>query len=283
MRKTLTLVSSVAVCLGGLAPPAIAQAPVGTERPKVLQIFVEETKPGRGPAHEKMEKSWADAVRKGGDKSFYLGMTFGSKAWFLFPRASFVAVEQADKEAAANTALTAEVERIQALDGDLLSGASGMWAVYRPELSYRADWDVAKMRNYRVSVIRLNPGYGRDFEQVSKITNEAHEKLKLDEHWSVYQVVAGAPDGTHIILFPMASLAEWDKVEQMHGKAYQEALGDANRDRLRDFQRVGVRGSETMLFTFSPKMSYLPKEFIDRDPEFWAPKQTPVPKKEEKK
>jgi hypothetical protein len=283
MRKILTLVSSVAVCLGGLAPIAMAQAPAGTERPKVLQIFVEETKPGRGPAHEKIEKSWVDALRKGGDKSVYLGMVSGNKAWYLFPRTSFVAAEQADKEAAANTALTAEVERIAALDGDLLSGSSGMWAVHRPELSYRADYDVAKMRYYRVSVIQLNPGYGRDFEQVRKLINAAHDKLKLDEHWSVYQVVAGAPDGTHIVLYPMASLTEWDKGEQMHGKAYQEALGDANRDQLRDFQRAGTMASETMLFNFSPKMSYLPKEFIDRDPDFWAPKPAAIPKKEEKK
>lgn len=283
MRHTLAPVSVVAMCLGGLAPFAMAQAPVGTERPKILQIFVEETKPGRGPAHEKIEMSWVAALRKGGDKSIYLGMVSGSTAWFLFPRASFAAIEQADKEAEANKALTAEVERILALDGELLSGTSGMWAVHRPELSYRADWDVAKMRYYRVSVTRLNPGYGRDFEQIRKTLNEAHDKLKLDEHWSVYEVVAGAPAGTYIIFYPMVSLAEWDKGEQLHGKAYQEALGDANRDQQRDFQRAGVKGSETRLFYISPKISYLPKELTDRDPDFWTPKPAPAPKKEEKK
>jgi len=139
------------------------------------------------------------------------------------------------------------------------------------------------MRYYRVSVITLNPGFGRDFEQVRKIVNEAHDKLKLEERWSVYEVVAGAPAGTYIIFFPMASLAQWDKGEQMHAKAYQEALGEASRDRLQDFQRAGVKDSETMLFSFSPKMSYLPKEMTDRDPDFWTPKPAPAPQKEEKK
>lgn len=283
MNKTLAVVSSVAVCLGGLASLATAQAPVGTDRPKVLQIFVEETKPGRGPAHEKIEKSWADASRKFGDKSFYLGMVSGSQAWFLFPRVSFAAIEQADKEAAGNAALTADVERIQALDGDLLAGTSSMWATYRPDLSYRPEWDVAKMRNYQITVTQLNPGYGRDFDQFRKITNEAHDKLKMDERWTVYQVMAGAPAGTYVIFQPMASLAELDKGAEMHGKAYQEALGDANRDWIRDFQRAGVKSSETMIFNDSPKMSYLPKEFTDRDPEFWAPKPAAAPKKDDKK
>lgn len=283
MPKTPMLVGAATLCLGNLTPFATAQAPLGTERPKILQIFIEETKPGRGPAHEKVETSWADALRKGGDKGFYLGMVSGSKAWFLFPRPSFAAAEQAEKEAQANTAMTAEVDRIAALDGDLLSGASGMVATHRSEMSYRADYDTAKMRYFRVTVLRLNPGYGRDFEQARKIVNDAHDKLKLDEHWSVYQVMAGAPDGTYIILYPMASLAEWDKGEEMHGKAYQEALGDANRDRLRDFQRAAVAHSETLLFNFSPRMSYLPKEFIERAPEFWAPKPAAVMKKEDKK
>jgi hypothetical protein len=279
MRKTSTFVTAVAACLGGLVPYAVAQAPVGTERPKVLQIIVEETKPGRGPAHAKTEMSWVSALRKGGDKSPYLAMTSGDKAWFLQPRASFAAAEQAIKEADANVAMTTEIGRITALDGELLSTTGAMWATHRAELSYRADWDVAKMRYYQVTVTRLNPGFGSDFEQVRKIVNEAHDKLKLDERWSVYEVVAGAPAGTYIIFYPMASLAEWDKVEQMHGKAYQEAVGD----RPRDFQRAGVKGSETMLFSFSPRMSYLPKEMTDRDPDFWAPKPAPAPKKEEKK
>lgn len=279
MRKTSTFVTAVAACLGGLVPYAVAQAPVGTERPKILQIIVEETKPGRGPAHEKTEMSWVSALRKGGDKSPYLAMTSGDKAWFLQPRASFAAAEQAIKEADANVAMTAEIGRITALDGELLSSTGAMWATHREDLSYRADWDVAKMRYYRVTVTRLNPGFGRDFEEVRKLVNEAHDKLKLDERWSLYEVVAGAPAGTYIIFQPMASLAEWDKVDQMHGKAYQEALGD----RPREFQRTGVKGSETMLFSFSPRMSYLPKEMTDRDPDFWAPKPAPAPKKEEKK
>ncbi len=101
----------------------------------------------------------------------------------------------------------------------------------------------------------------------------------MDERWAVYQVVTGAPAQTYLILQPLASLAELDKVEGMHGKEYQDAVGDDLRDRQREFQRTAVRSSLTEIMSLSPKMSYLPKEFMDRDPEFWNPKPAPPAKK----
>jgi hypothetical protein len=102
--------------------------------------------------------------------------------------------------------------------------------------------------------------------------NAAHEKAKVNEHWSAYHVITGAPSATYIFFSPLASLAEWDKYETMHGKEYQEALGEDARNRLRDFNRVAVKSAETQHFRFSPKMSYVPKEMSDRDPGFWTPR-----------
>ena len=185
----------------------------------------------------------------------------------------------------ADTALTAELDRLWAIDGEMLTKSGQMTVVLNEDLGYRADWDTAKMRYYAVTVVRLQPGYGRDYEQLRKLVNAAHDKAKVEERWSVYEVIAGAPDDTYIFFSPLASLAEWDKYEAMHGKDYQEALGEDGRNRLRDFNRVAVKSSETKLFSLSPKMSYLPKEMMDRDPDFWTPKPaaaTPA-KKEEKK
>jgi hypothetical protein len=282
MRKTLASVSAVVVCLGATAP--VAEAQLGTKRPPILQVFREEVKPGRQPAHTKNEASWIAAVRKAGSKGYYYAMTNGSEAWFVTPQESFAAAEAQAKEDEANAALSAEVDRIWAADGEMLSKASGMTLVYREDLSFRTDWDTAKMRYFAVSLIRVSPGYEGDFEQVRKLISAAHEKAKVDERWSCYQVITGAPRGTFVFFAPMASLAQWDKYEAMHGKEYQEALGESSRSRIRDFERVGEKGSETNLFSLSPKMSYLPKEVTDRDPDFWTPKPAPAAgKKEEKK
>jgi hypothetical protein len=286
MRKILAPLSVLALCVGSVAPVSAADAPLGTKRPKVIQILREEVKPGRGPAHEKNEAGWPAALRKANNKGYYLAITGGGEAWFINPYDSFAAIEAQAKSDQANVPLTAEVDRLWAQDGEMLSKTSSMLTVFHEDLSYRADWDVAKMRYYVVTVVRLQPGYGHDYEQVRKMITAAHEKAKVDERWAAFEVITGAQDDTYVFLSPIASLAEWDKYEAMHGKEYQEAMGEDGRSRLRDFNKVAVRSSETKLFRFRPKMSYLPKELTDRDPDFWTPKPSPAPpvkKKDEKK
>lgn len=285
MKKML--VPAVALVLGvGSVVPAPAEEPaIGTRRPKILQIFREEIKPGRQAAHEKSEAGWPAALRKANSKGFYLGLTSDNEAWFLNPFPSYAAAEAQGKEDEANPALGAEVDRLWAADGEMLTKAGSMTTELNEGLSFRADWDTAKIRYYEVTVVRLQPGYGREFEELRKLVNAAHEKAKVDERWSVYEVVTGAPHDTYVFFAPLTSLAELDKSEAMHGKEYQEALGEGTRNRLREFSRAAVKSSETRLFRLNPKMSYLPKEFTDRDPAFWTPKPPPAPagKKDEKK
>jgi hypothetical protein len=154
----------------------------------------------------------------------------------------------------------------------MLSRASALTAVYNEELSYRADWDVAKIRYYAVNTVRIQPGYGREFEEIRRLVKSAHEKAKVDERWSLYEVVDGAPDDTYVFFFPLTSLADMDKDEERHGKEYRDAVGEDTRSRQREFQKNAVRSSETRVFRLNAKMSYLPKEFTDRDPDFWTPK-----------
>jgi len=278
-KKAVTFVSTLAVCLAGTLPLVAEEHKV----PKVLQIIAEQVKPGRGAAHTKSESAWVAALRKAGDTSYYLAMTGGGEALYMTPWDSYEAIEKAEKTYDANTALVAEIDRISAQDGELLSGTRAMMAELVPDISYHAEWDTAKMRYFEVTTVRLNPGYGRDFTQLRKQVNEAHDKAKVDERWAIYEVVTGAPAGTYLIIQPHVSLADWDKSEEQHGKDYQDALGDDTRARTRDFQRSAVKSSQTELYEFSPKMSYLSKAFTDRDPDYWTPKPAPAAAKEEKK
>lgn len=284
MKQIALPVFMVALCVGSVESARSAEAPLGTKRPKILQIFMEDAKPGRQPAHEKNEAGWPAALRKANSKGYYLAMTSGSQSWFVTPRESFAAAEAVTRDEEANAPLSAEVDRLWALDGEMLSKANGITAVLNEDLGYRADWDTAKTRYYTVTVIRLQPGFGRDYEELRKVVNAAHAKANVDERWAVYEVVAGAPNDTYIFMSPVTSLAEWDKYEANHGKEYGEAMGEDARNRLRDFSRVAVKSSETQLFRFNPKMSYLPKEMTDRDPDFWTPKAVAAAaKKDEKK
>ncbi|HEY7516439.1 MAG TPA: hypothetical protein VIC87_18255 [Vicinamibacteria bacterium] len=275
MKKTIVSLAVVGIAGGWAASSWAADPPVGTQRPKVMTIFREEVKPGRQAAHEKSEAQWPATLRKANSKGLYLAMSSGDQVWFLNPYASFAAIETQAKEDEANTLLTADLDRLWAADGEMLSRTSSLTVVFNEELSYRTDWDVAKIRYYGVDTVRVQPGYGNDFAQLRKLVKAAHEKAKVDERWSVYEVVTGAPDITYLFFFPITSLAELDRDEEKHGKEYRDALGEDTRGRLREFQKNAVRASESRIFRLNPKMSYLPKELVDRDPEFWTPKPPP--------
>lgn len=281
MRKTWILVPTLSLGLSAL--PASAEAP-----PKVLQIIREEVKPGKGAAHERIEVGWPAAFRKANGAGYYIAMTAVSgpgEAWFVGAWDSLAAAEKETKAYDDNATLTAELQRLSALDGDLLSRINTLWALYREDLSYQPDVDIAKMRYFAVQTVRLNPGHRGEFVAASRLINELHQRAKMDEHWATYEVVSGDASGTFLSFFPMKSMSEIDATDQMHGKAYQDTVGEDGRARLRDLQSASVRSQESALFAFSPKMSYVSKEFAARDPEFWNPNPAAATavKKEEKK
>jgi hypothetical protein len=264
---------------------ALFGAPLVTaqmEPPAVLSIYREVVKPGKGAAHEKNESAWAGAFSKAGAPVHYIGMTSVTgpdEAWFLEGRQDIASIEKQTQFVEGNPMLEAEVGAIAAREGDIVSNSSHMLAVLRKDLSYGSGVDLPKMRYMSVTTVRVKPGYNGDFEASRKLLNEAHEKAKMDESWAVFQVISGAPGGTFIIFQPMKSLAEMDGFREMHGKAYQDALGEEGRARTRDLSREALQSTTNQVFAFNPKMSAASKEFMAGDPAFWTPKPDETKKK----
>jgi hypothetical protein len=115
------------------------------------------------------------------------------------------------------------------------------------------------------------------------MAKDAHEKAKVDEPFAIYQVVSGAPAGTFLGFFPMKSMAELDTDAERHGKAYQDAVGEEGRARNSRLQQEALLSSNSQVFAFSSKMSYVSKEFAANDPDFWTPKPPPAKAPEPKK
>jgi len=264
------------LCLTSAPTVAAAQEAASSHSPpKVMQIFVESVKPGKGAAHEKVEIGWPQAFRKAKWPSHYLAMTSMSgpgEAWFLGGYDSYAALETDQQNVEKTPTLSRELERLSQLDGELLSGTRNVLALYRPDLSYRPDIDIAQMRYVALTIITLKPGYDSAFAEIRKLVHAGHEKANMDEHWAMYQVTSGMPGPAYLLMIPMKSLQEVDAAQESHGKPYQDALGDTGRQQLRDFARAGMAASETKLFAFSPKMSYPSDEWVARDPQFWKPK-----------
>lgn len=271
MKRTSLL---TALCGFAAVSTLHAQAPAPGGPPKVLQIYREVLKPGHGPAHVKTEAGWPAAFAKADWPSHYMAMTSASgpaEAWFVSAWDSYAAYEADSKAIEKNAALQAELDRLSQADGEHLANHTVMFATHREDLSYRATVNIPEMRYFMVTTFRVKPGRGAEFAAARKIVNAAHEKANMDEHWAVYQVTSGAPTGTYLLLLPMKSMAELDAAQEMHGKAYEAAMGEENQKKVADLMNASVDSSTAVLFAFSPKMSYASKEWQAADA-FWAPK-----------
>lgn len=273
VRMSSTVLLAVG-CVWGQTP---------TEPPAVLRITREVVKPGKGATHEKTELMFVRAVTKAKYPSHYIAMNAvagPNEVWFLEANDSFAAMEKADQVLEA-TPFKTEWQQASSADGELLSGLSNVVAVYRKDLSYRADQGMAmlpKARYVSVQQLRVRPNSEKRLTEIIKGLLTAYETAKFEQPISIYQVMAGAPSGTYLILEPMASLSEWDKWPAVM-KSRREAMGESAYEQMgKTFAEI-VEGSVLMLFSVSPKMSYVSKEFASGDPDFWIPKPPPAPKK----
>jgi hypothetical protein len=257
-------------------PAAAQEGSADHGPPKVLQIFVESVKVGKGTAHEKIETGWPQAFRKAKWPTHYIGTTTATgvpEAWFLSGYESFAAMETDQQNVGKNPTLSRELERLSALDGDMLTNTRGILATYNPELSYRAAVDIGRMRYFSLNLVTLKPGYDSAFADARKLIRDAHEKANLDEHFAVYDVVSGIPGPAYLVIIPMRSLQEVDAFMAGHdSKPYRDAIGESGRQQLREFARAGIVSGENRLLAFSAKMSYPSDDWIASDPEFWKPK-----------
>jgi hypothetical protein len=287
MLKSTVRVYLVASAVAGAAVPALAQGTQGSAAPGMggtpppfIRIYREEVRPGKGAAHSANEAAWAAAFNKNQTPERWLALTTiagPSEAWFVSPQQSWEAMQREDDAMEANPAIMADADKYSALDGELLSRTSTMIAAYRPNISFQSGVMLPQMRYMAVDMVRVKPGRVREFVESWREVVAAHEKAKMNEHWAVFQVVAGYPDGTFLFMYPMKSLAEIDQSGPMHtGEAYRDAVGESGRIRMNEVTMNAVEMSQRLIFSMNPKMSLLPKEWTDADP-YWAPKPAPAP------
>jgi hypothetical protein len=263
--------------LSGLAAAstlhAQTAAPV-TAPPKVIRIYREVIKPDHGPAHAKTEAGLPAAFAEANWPNHYIAMTSASgpgEAWFIGPWDSYAAYEADSRAIEKNAVLLAAFDRLGAADSQHVADAATLFASYREDLSYRAGVDMIKMRYVMLVTFRVKAGRGEEFTAARNIVQAAHEKAEMDEHWATYEVTAGAPAGTYLLFLPMESMAALDSAQEMHGKAYLDALGAENGKKVADLMNASLDGSMTTLFAFSPIMSYPPDTWKAADA-YWAPK-----------
>lgn len=285
MKKTTRCVFG-AFLLCGFIAAAIAQDANTTPPPKILVVYREFLKPGKGgPVHEKAESAFVDAFSRAKWPTHYIAMnslTGKNRALFLIPYDSFEAWDKDSAAISKNASLSAALDRATVNDGDLVSGADGSALVYDEDQSLRGPVDIAHMRYFEVSLYRVRSGHRAEWNDLLKLVRAAYEKIP-DAHWALYEAQYGQEDDTYVVFVPMKSLAEVDQ-DMAHDKQFAEAMGEDGMKKLHDLESSAVEFYQSNLFQINAKMSYPRDEWVKADPEFWKPKPAAkaAPKTEEK-
>jgi hypothetical protein len=202
----------------------------------------------------------------------------GSDAWFVTPYESFAALAKDRTESRKNPQLSAEFDRLDAKDAEFRTGQRNIVCSLNEELTIGDNFDVTQMRYFAVNTVRVRPGHDQEYQEARKILVDAVKKGDPNAHSVFYTVRAGMPSGTYLIFTPRKSLAEMDPNPAI-AKAVQDAMGDDNSKRRQKLLADSVISTETTIYGFSPRMSYVPKEWGP----YWTPKPPAAPKPAAKK
>ncbi len=277
MRKLLLLVLGISVFVA-YSNLFAQDKKTDSSPPKRLQLVVEEVKPGKGAAHEKSEALWLATFLQSNVPAYGLGMTSmtgRSEAWFVnIMGDSWAEWDKWGKQIEANKGVSAELAKLGATDGELLNGVRTYYLDYVPDMSYRPDFKVGEYKFFMVDTVRVKPGYGREYSELRKAVNAAHEKANMDEHMIVYYAGLGAAGGTYFIFEPVKSISSLDEIDKLHeeGSEYRKALGDDFQKMSREFAQSGLMSAESDIFAISPKMSYVSEQTAKLAPDFWLSK-----------
>lgn len=277
MRKSLLL---AVVTLAAAFSQVMVQAQERMSPPNVLLIVREEIKPGMMGAHGRHSADFANIFKQLQTPNHRIAMVpvAGNENEVIYITAlgSFAEIEGVNqatdkKLGSANGGMRVKLDGLDKEAPSMHNAMRDMWAIYRPELSFKPGVEIPRMRYFAITTTRIRPGYDAVYvEYVQKVINVARQKAKADNlHVAVFQVTAGAPAGTYMIFRPLKSLAELD--DQI-GVRVRAAMSDDQRKDADKAVRESVMSSETSTYAFAPSMSYVPREVAAVDPDFWSPK-----------
>lgn len=246
-----------------------------TAPPKVLSVIREFLKPGKaGMAHERTESAFVQAFRRAKWPTHYFAVDSLSgkpRSLFFVGYDSFEAWEKDVNATQKDSTLSSALDRATEADGELLSEVNMSAFRYNEEYSLNSAVDIAHMRYFDIVLVHTRQGHHKEWDEAVKMVVAAYAKAVPDAHWAAYESAYGQPDGTYVFFTPMKSLAEIDR-EVMDNKKFEAAMGEDGMKKLEELSAASIESSETNLFAFNPRMSYVSDEWVKADPNFWKPK-----------
>jgi hypothetical protein len=238
-------------------------------------IDIENLKPGKsGSAHQKTENAFIQAAQKSKSSPRYLAMDALSgppRSLFFFSYDSFAALEKEHQQEMSDTAVSADIDRAYAEDGELLTGMSRNIFTLRDDIIPEPGVSIPTMRYMQITRIKVRIGHQSEWEEYVKMLRSNLDKTEPGRHIALYQSAYGWENGgIWLLITPMKSLSEVDEADANSAK-FRENMGDANMKHYRELAAASIESAQRNLFAFNPDMSYVQDEWASADP-FWKHK-----------
>jgi hypothetical protein len=278
MKRITDVLLLGSLVVGSFVMAAAQEKPVSP--PKVLAVTREFVKPGKGGVmHDKAESAFVQAYAHAKWPTHYLAMNSLSgkpRVLFFVAYDSFEAWEKDLNATNKNAALSGALEHAGVADGELLDSMDGGAWAYREDYSLRAPSDIPHMRYFEISRFQIKPGHRKDWDDGMKMVLAAYQKASPEAHWACYEAAFGAPDGTYVFITPLKSASEIDRAFAQD-KDFLAAMGEDGMKKLEELSAAAIESSESNLFVFNPKMSYVSDDWVKADPDFWKAKPAAPP------
>jgi hypothetical protein len=243
--------------------------------PRVLLLVHQQMLPGKAAERERLE---IDTARRFDELSVPItwleleAVTGPPQALFFDPAESFGELDQAGAILANTFAAHPDLAQQQQQIEERLAGSRTVVATRSDELGFGAEKiDLAKARYLRITVVRLQPGRQRDFAEADHIRRNSLSNAHAESAWAVYEVEAGLPSPTFLMIETVRSLQDLDKAIGIQRKA-ESSFQDVERKRMDEITRDAYVSVESNLYAIHPDMSHVPKEFAAGDPTYWIRK-----------
>lgn len=272
--KKLTISHGLLIALALTCVPfASAQNGLPASQPNRLTIIREQVKVGHAAGHAKHEAGWPAAYAKAKSPDYYIAltsMTGSTEAWYLSPFESCAAEAASMKRDAKDTVLSAELDRLALGDAEFITSSTTIQTMARPDLSLGKFPNAAKMRFFEIGIFSVRQGQEEKVDAMFKAYAGARKRVSPDASYRVYNVNAGMPDPTYLVITSVEDYGEFDRTMAEHMKVFMSATPEETAI----FAKWGeaVMRTETQRFRVDPVQSYVSKEVRASDPDFWNAK-----------
>ncbi len=260
--------------LGSISALAQNQSNQPTGPSKYLYISNNIVRPGHFSEFYKTEADEVQAKRDANAPGTYIGtapVSGSGDVVFFYPFDSFANLQKEHDATMAMTSLVDKLRADNASEAPMLSDHYTSIYQYQPDLSLHVDRKVEDARFMDITIFHVKSGHHHDFEALVKVFAKA-QSGNPNAGWAAFEKMYGRDsDNTYIFITLLKSLDDVD----------QEILDDAKlpsemgKDQLQINAMVAsqvVASSESDLFAFNPKISYVPAQWLTDSPDFWGKK-----------